>query len=114
MKLGGLSSVCAKLEQASIKKNGRDKCLAKICFPCGFIKKIWFKVGLRKTHSMKGVEINCSSVVFETMYHRESLPGQVWHGIPGINPQIFPSSTWKRSYFFAFFHSLNFGLQNLQ
>ena len=35
-------------------------------------------------------------------------------GIPGINPQVFPASTWERRQFFVFFYFSKFGLQNLQ
>ena len=27
---------------------------------------------------------------------------QDWQGIPGINPQVFPASTWERGQFFVF------------
>ena len=27
---------------------------------------------------------------------------QIWQGIPGINPQVFPASTWERGHFFVF------------
>ena len=39
---------------------------------------------------------------------------QVWQGIPGINLQVFPVSTWEQGHFFVFLHFSNFGLQNLQ
>ena len=39
---------------------------------------------------------------------------QVRKGIPGINPQVFPASTWEQGQFFMFFRFSNFGLQNLQ
>ena len=33
-------------------------------------------------------------------------------GIPGINPQVFPSSTWERGHFFVFFDFLIYILDN--